>query len=294
MSRSRSGCAWILASVAALPLACRADAVSAVQTLRVGGCGGLMPAAAPLHRDALLDHAAQIWATGRTLNAATSGGTYAMTAGVFVRGSEQSLLERLRRTECRTVMDRSLQEVGLYQRGEDRWLVLASLGAMGAHAPATLALPAAASSGQAPGLLPAGLAQQALELVNEARAHGVRCGGRPFAPAPPLKLSGTLDGVALGHAADMAQHNYFEHEDLSGASPADRVRAVGYREKLVGENIAYGPQTVAEVVQGWLDSPDHCENIMDPRFAQMGIAEAPGRTVRHGLYWVQLLVEPRV
>ncbi len=91
----------------------------------------------------------------------------------------------------------------------------------------------------------------------------------------------------------MAEHNYFEHEDLAGRSPADRVRAVGYPEKLVGENIAYGPKTVDEVVQGWLDSPGHCENIMDPRFAEMGIAAAPGRSSRRGLYWVQLLVTPR-
>jgi uncharacterized protein YkwD len=110
---------------------------------------------------------------------------------------------------------------------------------------------------------------------------------------PPVALSGTLGGVAYGHATDMAVHGYFEHQDLTGQSPADRVRAVGYREKLVGENIAYGPQTVEEVVRGWLDSPDHCENIMDPRFAEMGIASAAGRTTRHGLYWVQVLAEPR-
>jgi uncharacterized protein YkwD len=91
----------------------------------------------------------------------------------------------------------------------------------------------------------------------------------------------------------MARHDYFEHEDLAGHSPADRVRAVGYQEKLVGENIAYGPSTAAEVVQGWLDSPGHCENIMDPRFAEMGIAYAQGQVSKHGLYWVQVLAAPR-
>jgi uncharacterized protein YkwD len=99
--------------------------------------------------------------------------------------------------------------------------------------------------------------------------------------------------VAFGHAADMAAHNYFEHADLSGSSPADRVRAAGYREKLVGENIAYGPESAEEVVRGWLDSPGHCENIMDTRFAEMGVAFAAGRTAKHGLYWVQLLAAPR-
>ncbi len=79
-----------------------------------------------------------------------------------------------------------------------------------------------------------------------------------------------------------------------GHSPADRVRAVGYQEKLVGENIAYGPKSAEEVVQGWLDSPGHCENIMDPRFAEMGIAYAAGHASKRGLYWVQVLADPRV
>jgi hypothetical protein len=117
-------------------------------------------------------------------------------------------------------------------------------------------------------------------------------GARSFQPAPPMRLSGTLANVAFGHAADMAKHGYFEHQDLQGRSPADRVRAIGYREKLVGENIAYGPKSAEEVVQGWLSSPGHCENIMDPRFAEMGIAYAPGQASKRGLYWVQLLADP--
>ena len=137
------------------------------------------------------------------------------------------------------------------------------------------------------------LANRALQLVNEVRARGARCGERSFGPAPPVKLSETLAAVALGHADDMAKHNYFEHEDLTGRSPADRVRASGYQEKLVGENIAYGPKSADEVVQGWLDSPGHCENIMDSRFAEMGIAYAPGHAAKRGLYWVQLLVAPK-
>jgi uncharacterized protein YkwD len=54
---------------------------------------------------------------------------------------------------------------------------------------------------------------------------------------------------------------------------------------------------VDDVVQGWLDSPGHCENIMDSRFAEMGIGAALGRSPtgasRQGLYWVQLLAAPR-
>lgn len=276
--------------------AARADVLSAVQTLRVGGCGGDFPAAEPLQRRARLDRAAEQWAQGHTLSGAAAGNGYPSAAGVFVRGPERGLIERMRRSECHTVMGRSFLEVGLYQHGEDRWLVLAAVSTAGAaKAPPPILSGAPAS----PGLRGAGpqaapvLAARALQLVNEARARGTRCGGRAYAPVGPLTLSGTLASVAFGHAADMAVNNYFEHQDRNGQSPADRVRAVGYREKLVGENIAYGPQTVEEVVQGWLDSPEHCENIMDARFVEMGIAQAAGHTTRRGLYWVQLLAEPR-
>ncbi len=106
-----------------------------------------------------------------------------------------------------------------------------------------------------------------------------------------------LEQVAYGHARDMAEYAYFEHEDLAGHTPSDRVRAAGYREKLVGENIAYGPKSPDEVVSGWLDSPGHCENIMDPRFVEMGVAytfgHAPARRSSRGLYWVQVLADPK-
>jgi len=46
-----------------------------------------------------------------------------------------------------------------------------------------------------------------------------------------------------------------------------------------------------EVVHGWLESPGHCENIMDPRFAEMALLSR-GAQLRHGLYWVQVLAAP--
>ncbi|MBV8495894.1 MAG: CAP domain-containing protein [Gammaproteobacteria bacterium] len=304
MARSSSSrsFAWALLlpglAVLAGPVA-RADALAAVQVLRAGGCGGVFPRVQPLRRNAGLDRAAALWAEGRTLSAAAAESGYQLqsAAGVHVSGPDSSLLETIRRTSCRAVMGAALHEVGLYRRGSDSWLVLASGGpelpaAAGDLPQASRAAPASSRTPTAPAAAPL-LAKRALELVNDARARGARCGGRVFAPAPPISLSPTLAGVALGHAADMAQHDYFEHQDLVGHSPADRVRAVGYREKLVGENIAYGPESVEEAVQGWLDSADHCENIMDPRFAEMGIASASGRSSRRGLYWVQVLAEPR-
>jgi len=255
----------------------RADALYAVQLLREGGCGGTLPAAQPLHHNPSLDRAAAQWAAGSSLQTAAEHSGYAAqsTAAVHIRGPESSAIQLLKQSGCRTLADRRLHDIGSFNRGSDTWIVLAS----------AYVLP---TSAQAPVL-----ATRALELVNEVRARGTRCGERSFGPAPPVKLSGTLASVAFGHAADMAEHNYFEHEDLAGRTPADRVRAVGYREKLGGENIAYGPKSAEEVVQGWLESPGHCENIMDPRFAEMGIAFAAGHASRRGLFWVQLLVAPR-
>ena len=254
------------------------DPVSALQVLREGGCGGVLPPARPLQHLASLDRAAQAWASGRSLGVATEQGGYEAEAssGLRIRGPDESTIQLLKQAGCRTVANPALHDVGIFRRGSETWLVLAS-----ASAP----LP---GSSQAPIL-----ATRALQLVNEVRARGARCGERSFGPAPPVKLSGMLGGVALGHADDMARHNYFAHEDLAGHSPADRVRAVGYQEKLVGENIAYGPKSADEVVQGWLDSPGHCENIMDPRFAEMGIAYSAGQSSRRGLFWVQLLVTPK-
>jgi uncharacterized protein YkwD len=275
----------------------RADAVGAVAIVRAGGCGGRAALAAPLRHRAVLDALAAQWALGEPLMqlAAHQGYAAGAVSGVHVRAGGAALPEKLSRTSCAALTNPALREIGAFERAPDTWLVMA----------AAAGNPRPQQPGQfvhQPGVTPAAapakagtpeLSVRALALVNEVRARGTRCGAKSFAPAPPLNLSGTLGTVALGHASDMAQHSYFEHQDLSGHSPADRVRAVGYKEKLVGENIAYGPQSVDEVMRGWLDSPGHCENIMDPRFVEMGVALAQGQGTRHGLYWVQLLAEPR-
>lgn len=265
----------LLIGALAASLTAQADPVSALQLLREGGCGGILPPARPLRHVPSLDRAAEQWANGRSLGSAVNGSESESMAGLHVTGPDSAAVQLLRKSDCRTVTNPAFRDVGVYRRGADSWLVLGS-----AHVTPTRA--------QAPMQ-----ATRALQLVNEVRARGARCGERSFGPAPPLRLSETLGGVAFGHAEDMAKHNYFEHEDLMGHSPAERVRAVGYQEKLVGENIAYGPKSAEEVVQGWLGSPGHCENIMDPRFAEMGIAYAPGHASRHGLFWVQLLVAPK-
>lgn len=131
-----------------------------------------------------------------------------------------------------------------------------------------------------------------LVLVNKARAAGRRCGGERFQPTTSLAASAVLDRAARVHATDMARKNYFEHTGKDGSSPKDRLTRLGYHSRLTGENIAYGPTSAEEVVSGWLESPGHCANIMDPRFREMGIAFAVERRHKR-IYWVQDLALPR-
>lgn len=270
-----------------------ADPMSAVQLLRISGCGGIMPAIAPLQHNVQLDRAALAWAGGGSAASATVGSGYQArsTVGLRLSGPDDGILQALRQSRCRSLADQSLRDVGIYRRGPQTWLVIA------APNPGTVATslsdPTPKGTTRVPTPQPTvPVAMRVLQLVNDVRAAGTRCGEKSFGPAPPLQRSATLDEVAAAHANDMARHDYFEHVDLHGHSPADRLRATGYRERLVGENIAYGPQSANEVVAGWLHSPGHCENIMDPRFVEMGLALAPGQGSRRGLYWDQEFAQP--
>ncbi len=286
---------WALLVLMLAAGAARADALGAVATVRAGGCGGHAALAAPLRHSGALDELAARWAGGEPLVqlAAHQGFAAGAVTGVHVRAGGTAMSQTLSSSHCAALTNPALREVGVFERAPDAWLVLAAAveshpNPRGQFVQQRAYAPPAPPPGRAPEL-----SVRALALVNEVRAQGTRCGAKSFAPVPPLSLSGTLASVALGHASDMAEHSYFEHEDRSGHSPADRVRAVGYKEKLVGENIAYGPRSVDEVMRGWLDSPGHCENIMDPRFGEMGLALAAGHGARHGLYWVQVLAQPR-
>jgi uncharacterized protein YkwD len=161
-------------------------------------------------------------------------------------------------------------------------------GLRGISALAALALISCASAGDSiPGRESgAEVRARVVELVNAARSKGRRCGSTRFAAAPPLTASRDLNEAAKNHASDMARKNYFDHRGRDGSQPKDRVLRAGYQPRLTGENIALGPESAEEAVAGWLASPGHCENIMDPRFRDIGVGVATGRG-RGRIYWVQ-------
>jgi uncharacterized protein YkwD len=123
-----------------------------------------------------------------------------------------------------------------------------------------------------------------LQETNRVRAEGAVCGGEVMPPAPPLARDERLELAARLHSLDMAEQGYFSHESLDGRSPAARIAATGFPSTYVGENIARGYRTVAEVMAGWMSSPGHCRNIMNPRYRLLGVGYAEGAD---GTRWTQ-------
>ena len=69
----------------------------------------------------------------------------------------------------------------------------------------------------------------------------------------------------------MVTRNYFEHENPDGEDAADRIARAGYEWTAIGENIAKGQPTPAEVMADWMTSPGHCANILEPLFESQGV-----------------------
>ena len=135
--------------------------------------------------------------------------------------------------------------------------------------------------------------RRVLELVNEARSRPRRCGWRRHAAAPPLAASVTLQRVALAHARDLASRGELDHAGRDGSTPAARVTRAGYRWRVAGENIAAGQPSAEIVVAGWLRSPRHCANIMDPDFTELGVSHAVEPRGSGRIFWVQVFASPQ-
>lgn len=123
--------------------------------------------------------------------------------------------------------------------------------------------------------------QQVLDLVNQERAK---------AGVSPLKLSTSLDSMAKVKAEDMRDNNYFSHTSPSYGSPFDMMKKFGISFSTAGENIAAGQQSASDVMNSWMNSPGHRQNILNPSYTEIGIGVAKGGS--YGTYWVQDFIRP--
>lgn len=125
-----------------------------------------------------------------------------------------------------------------------------------------------------------------LTLINEARSEARFCGGQHMPAVAPLATDQRLAASSQAHSNDMAMNNYFDHEGLNGSEFWERARDAGTTANT--ENIHRGPADVAAAVQGWLESPGHCRNIMTPDASRVGVGHASNPASDFTHYWTMM------
>lgn len=100
----------------------------------------------------------------------------------------------------------------------------------------------------------------------------------------PLIRNSLLDEAAHLKVEDMLQRQYFAHDSPDGQGIDSWAKQVGYDFIVIGENLALGNfQSEEQLIQGWMDSPGHRENILHQQYQEIGLATKldtfEGRTV---------------
>lgn len=119
-----------------------------------------------------------------------------------------------------------------------------------------------------------------LQMVNDLRSKGCKCGDTYYPPALPVVWNSLLEAAASAHANDMYKKNYFSHIGSDGSNGGMRIDKAGYKWVAYGENIAAGYGSELSAIEGWILSPLHCKNMMNKSYKEMGVARA-------GNYWTQ-------
>lgn len=126
-------------------------------------------------------------------------------------------------------------------------------------------------------------AQESIILVNDARTQ---------AGLPRLSENATLTRIAMSYSQRMARENFYGHVDPQGKGVGDRITASGYLASASAENIARGQPDPASVVTGWLNSPGHRANIMNPALREIGAGYATTSMPPYFHYWTHVFATP--
>ncbi|KKR02426.1 MAG: hypothetical protein UU25_C0010G0003 [Microgenomates group bacterium GW2011_GWB1_40_9] len=92
----------------------------------------------------------------------------------------------------------------------------------------------------------------------------------------PLKLNATLSQAAAAKAQDMFSHDYWAHNSPQGKTPWSFIVNSGYKYTIAGENLAKNFSTSGGVVDAWMASPTHKDNIVKPGYQDIGFAIVNG------------------
>jgi len=132
------------------------------------------------------------------------------------------------------------------------------------------------------------LETQVITEVNKRRAAGATCGGVKKAAAPALTANTQLRCAARKHSKDMGVKKFFSHTGSNGSTFVQRIQLAGYTNWLAAaENIAAGQTTALAVVNGWMNSTGHCNNIMNPNLKHLGVGYYYAATATYKHYWTQ-------
>ena len=245
---------------------------------RARGCAGFAGPRAALRHDARLSATAARAAEGTGLDEALRESRYRAPRStmIMLKGYKgaRAMTQGAVSHSCATVMNAEFRDFGFHVRGNDAWIVLA----------APFLPPLAEQAGEVEALV--------IRRVNVARSRSRRCGDQLMAAAPQVRSNPRLRRAAAGHASDMAERSFFSHTGTDGSQVAERARRSGYAWRAVGENIAAGQMTAETAMQGWLKSPSHCANLMQPSYTEMGLAFAVNPQSESGVYWVQVFGLP--
>lgn len=118
--------------------------------------------------------------------------------------------------------------------------------------------------------------REVVRLVNEIRAE--RGLGE-------LTYNWELSRVARYKSEDMRDNRYFSHTSPVYGSPFQMMKNFGISYRSAAENIAKGQASPAEVVNAWMNSPGHRQNILNASFTQIGVGYAAD-----GRYWTQMFI----
>ena len=142
-----------------------------------------------------------------------------------------------------------------------------------------------------------------LKGINDTRSVGRKCGDHGYyRPASPLVWNDNLYRSSYEHSWDLLKSNTLSHNgsgtssDWSarvlrlsvGSTPQDRGENNGYG-RSVGENIYVakgGHLDIEDAIEWWLQSDDHCRNLMSRDYKAIGIAKVNGNSdSRWDVYW---------
>ncbi len=93
---------------------------------------------------------------------------------------------------------------------------------------------------------------------------------------PDLKYNSELAQAAADKAADMFAKNYWAHYGPDGETPWDFILGAGYHYEYAGENLAKNFLFSQNVVDAWMNSPTHRENILRSNYTDVGFAVVNG------------------